>query len=280
MGYLYFQEKPVVDIYNKQYYDSFIIISGGFPLDFGQLTLEEIKQGYRFDPEVRAYACNYCEQPFPEGQVFSMGDGLYTASHAVVYHTKKEHGGVLPPLLHYDTKYNTLTDNQRELLALFHSNLPDSEIAKKLGVTPSTIRHQKFTFREKAKQAKYYLALFENAFADKGQQEEQMIPIHNQATYYDDRYVITEQEKNHMLETAFASLEPLVLSIFPRKEKKKVVILAKIAEQFTPGRKYTEKEVTAVIQPIFDDYVCIRRYLIMYGFMEREADGSLYWLTS
>ena len=66
---------------------------------------------------------------------------------------------------------------------------------------------------------------------------------------------------------------------FSPKEKKKVVILTKIAEQFEKGKLYNEKEVNQILQPIFDDYMSLRRYLIMYGFMERTQDGSKYWLT-
>ena len=248
-------------------------------MDYGRLTLEEIKKGYRFDKEANAYVCNYCDKAFQEGQVFSVSGNFYVPEHAAAKHIEVEHGGNVKQLLHSDTKYNTLTDNQKELLSLFYSNMSDSDIAKKLGVSSSTVRHQKFTFREKAKQAKLYLALFERVFEDRAKNEEDIIPIHNNAIYYDDRYVITEQEKTHILETSFESFKPLKLKIFSPKEKKKVVILAKIAEQFVFGKKYTEKEVNQTIKPIYDDYAIIRRYLIMYGFMERTKDGSNYWLT-
>ena len=223
--------------------------------------------------------CNYCDKAFHEGQVFSIGGNLYVPEHAAAKHIEVEHGGNVEQLLHSDTKYNTLTDNQKELLLLFYSDMSDSEIAKKLGISHSTVRHQKFTFREKAKQAKLYLAVFERVFEDKTKNEEAIIPIHNHAIYYDDRYVITEQEKKHILETSFESFKPLKLKIFSPKEKKKVVILIKIAEQFELGKKYTEKEVNQILKPIYDDYIAIRRYLIMYGFMERTKDGSIYWLT-
>jgi hypothetical protein len=165
------------------------------------------------------------------------------------------------------------------LLLYFQSGLSDNEIAKKTGLSASTVRHQKFTFREKAKQAKHYLAVFERIFNGKPKSEDDIVPIHNQATFYDDRYIITEQEKARILETAFESLDPPVLKNFSSKEKKKVVILSAIIEQFERGKKYTEKGVNQILQPIYSDYVMIRRYLIEYGFMERSADGSEYWLT-
>lgn len=248
-------------------------------MDYGRLTLSEIKKGYRFDKETDAFICNYCEKAFQMGQVFSMGGNFYVPEHAAVKHIEVEHGGNFTHLINSDTKYNTLTDNQKELLSLFYFGMSDSEIAKKLGVSASTIRHQKFTFREKAKQSKLYLAVFENVFEDRTTNEEAIVAIHDHAIYYDDRYVITEQEKAHVLATFFESMKPLKLKVFSPKEKNKVVILAKIAEQFALGRNYTEKEVNQILKPVYDDYITIRRYLIMYGFMDRTKDGSSYWLT-
>ncbi len=65
------------------------------------------------------------------------------------------------------------------------------------------------------------------------------------------------------------SLSPLRLKTFPAKEKKKIVVLKKISEQFENKRRYLEKEVNEVIKGIFDDFATIRRYLIEYGFMEK-----------
>ena len=57
------------------------------------------------------------------------------------------------------------------------------------------------------------------------------------------------------------------------------MILGKIAEQFEHGRQYSEKEVNQILKPIFEDFATLRRYLIMYGFMERTRDGAAYWLA-
>lgn len=247
-------------------------------MDYGRLTLNEIKKGYRFDEEAEAYICVYCEKMFKKGQVFSIDSNYYLPEHAAAKHIDIEHGGSCLQLINSDTKYNLLTQNQKELLSLFYAGMPDRDIAKKLGVSASTIRRQRFTFREKAKQAKFYLAVFENVFEDKPANEETLVPIHDHAVYYDERYVITEQEKSHVLGTFFESLDPPRLKVFPPKEKYKVVILTKIAEQLELGKDYTEKELNEVIKTVFDDYVTIRRYLIMYGFMGRKQDGSSYWL--
>ena len=245
-------------------------------MDYGKLTVEEIRKGYH--KEADHYICDHCGQAFSEGQVFAQDGHFYMAEQAAAMHMADRHGGSERFLLRSPIKYNTLTGNQRELLSLFETGLADNQIAKKLGIAPSTVRHQKFIFREKAKQAKHYLAVFEHVFEGGPGNGEALAPIHNHATHCDDRYVTTLRERDRILEAAFESDSPLLLRHFPAREKKKVVVLAKIAEQFTLGEKYSEKEVNQILKPIYEDHVLIRRYMIEYGFMDRTKDGSAYWL--
>lgn len=247
-------------------------------MDISNLTLDELITGYHLNDK-QGCVCNYCSKVFPKDQVFSVDGNFYMPETAVVKHIETEHSGNFTQLLQTDTRYNTLTNRQKELLELLYSGLSDSEIARQLEVTTSTVRHQKFTFREKAKQARFYLALFEHAFGEQETNGETIAPIHDHAVYYDDRYVITEQEKNQILKTSFVSLEPLRLKVFSPKEKKKVVILGKLTELFEPGRTYSEKEINELLKPVYDDYIILRRYLVMYGFMRRDNDGTNYRLT-
>ncbi len=247
-------------------------------MDFGKLTLAELKQGYACDEQSGAYVCNACGAGYDDGQVYPVEDKFYTPEHAARLHVQNEHGGSAAVLIQADTKYNSLTENQKDLLMRIAAGDSDREIAAALQISPATVRRQRFNFREKAKQAKHYLATYELVFATEG--KETLMPIHNQAVYLDDRYVITEPERERILKNAFASLDPPVLKAFPAKEKKKLVILTRIAAQFAPGKQYTEAEVNAIIKPIFDDFVTIRRYLIAYGFMARTKSGSEYWLTA
>lgn len=66
---------------------------------------------------------------------------------------------------------------------------------------------------------------------------------------------------------------------FPTKEKKWIVMLHWLATKFEADRRYTEKEVNAILTPIHEDYATLRRNLIAYGFMRRERGGQTYWLT-
>lgn len=65
----------------------------------------------------------------------------------------------------------------------------------------------------------------------------------------------------------------------PRKTEAKRAVLAYLAEKFTCGQDYTEKEVNAIIDSwhTFNDYFILRRELIDFGFMGRKRDGSRYW---
>jgi hypothetical protein len=247
-------------------------------VDIDNLSIEEIKEGYRFDLDTNSYICNTCKRIFEVGEIYSFDGRFFEASRAIKIHINMEHQNNFENLLHTESKYNTLTKNQKELLLFMYSDASDKEIASKLGISPATVRHQRFMFREKAKQAKMYLAIYEQAIEKKSLNNEMIVPIHSNATMVDDRYIITEKEKEQTLKTIFESLFPLKLKTFPRKEKKKIIVLAKIAEQLEREKRYTEKELNQILKEIYDDYVVIRRYLIEYGFMERTNDCKEYWL--
>lgn len=62
------------------------------------------------------------------------------------------------------------------------------------------------------------------------------------------------------------------------KEKRKIIVLTEIAEQFQKDSKYSEAELNQTLKSNFEDFVTLRRYLIEYGFMDRTTDCSEYWL--
>lgn len=64
----------------------------------------------------------------------------------------------------------------------------------------------------------------------------------------------------------------------PTNQRKLDVVLAYIAEHFELGQTYTEKEVNQVIGALHEDISGLRRDLIMFTYMDRERDGSAYWL--
>lgn len=240
----------------------------------GELTPQELARGYYKHTSGR-YICCLCGEAFEPGQVYPMEGRFYDAERAVQRHVEA-HGGAFEALLMLDRRFTGLTDNQENLLRLMHEGRSDADIASQLGVSPSTVRHQRFMFREKAKQAKAYLALFELSVGRATPQVDQSVPVHSRATMVDDRYQVTHGEEQAILKAAFESFAPLRLRAFPRKEKKKIVVLRRIAQEFAPGQAYTEKQVSALLREVYPDFATLRRYLIEYGFMTRSADGSRY----
>lgn len=248
------------------------------------LSLDEIKNGYSFNPKSDKYICNICSKEFENGEIFKIDERYFDAEKMIKIHIKDAHSEVLPILMSFDKKFTGITENQKELLYMIYSGMTDGEISKKLGVAPATIRHQRFTFREKAKQAKLYLAIYELAFQgmEKNRNsldsKESIVDVRNGAKMVDDRYFTTKAEEDQVISTMFSSIDPLRLTTFPAKEKKKIVILRKIANQFENDKRYSEKEVNMILKEIYDDFATIRRYLIEYGFMERTIDCQYYWI--
>ena len=92
------------------------------------------------------------------------------------------------------------------------------------------------------------------------------------------QHSISTEEREKVLAVYFKDGFDKQIDIFPSKEKKKLIILQQICKRFEPQRMYTEKEVNELLKPSYHDHVSIRRYLIEYGFMERNTDCTAYWL--
>jgi predicted transcriptional regulator len=69
------------------------------------------------------------------------------------------------------------------------------------------------------------------------------------------------------------------IKAFPVQRKKDLVILRYVARVFEPRRRYSEKEVNAMLRRFSDDTARLRRYLVEFGFMQREGGGGAYWLA-
>jgi hypothetical protein len=63
---------------------------------------------------------------------------------------------------------------------------------------------------------------------------------------------------------------------FPAALKKQLILLQWIARQIEPDREYSEKEISAFLKQFNDDYATIRRELVDWHFMTREA--GRYWM--
>lgn len=244
-----------------------------------EADLNEIKDGYRFQPEIQCYTCLTCGKTFEVGEVFQINTRWFDALRAIKEHVQTEHGGVLDHLLELDKKYTNLTEKQISLVKNLASGMTDKEIAKSNNIAAATVRHQRFMFREKAKQAKIYLAIYESMErATSMVSNDSLMDTHLGAVAVDERYILTVEEDQKIIETYFNFDHGLRLNMFPSKEKRKIAVLRKIVTQFEPSKEYSEQEMNEILRQIYDDVSTIRRYLIEYGFFERTKDGSRYWI--
>ena len=241
-------------------------------------SINDIINGYSYDENTKGYICHICNKNYIEGEIFKYKGRYFEAYKMIEFHMKEEHFNMLHLLMENPKKYTGVTDNQKNILSMIAKGMPVNEIAKNLGVASSTIRHQKFVFREKAKQAKLFLAIYELANRQKNSNDDDIIEIHEGATMLDDRYSTTKKEEKQIIDNLFSSVDPLILKTFPVKEKRKIVVLRKITEIFEKDRKYSEKDINKKIQAIYHDFATIRRYLIEYGFMQRTQDCKEYWI--
>lgn len=243
---------------------------------FWNASLEELKRG--FIEETDDYICLICGNRIEKGIIYPESGVLYEAEKFMRVHINKEHQSVFEYLIGLNKKLTGLTDHQNRLLQLFYQGKSDAEVKHELGIgSASTIRNHRFVLKEKERQAKLFLALMD-LLKEKDQHAPAFLSPHKTARMVDDRYNITQEEKDALLAKFFPEGLDGPLKSFPSKQKQKLVILHEITNRFEKGRTYTEKEVNHILIPIHHDYVHLRRYLIEYGFLDRKADGSEYWL--
>jgi len=67
------------------------------------------------------------------------------------------------------------------------------------------------------------------------------------------------------------------LKKLPPMGNKLLIILNFIVDAFSFDANYTEKEVNTILRRFHVDTAALRRYLVDYGLMARESDGTRYW---
>lgn len=239
--------------------------------------LDEITEGYHEEKDT--FCCVMCGKQYEKGIIYPLENQMYDAYGAIKQHIRSEHGYPVDYLLEAGLNLTGISDVQQQILKLMSEGKDDKEIAKVMGIAQSTVRNHRFKLREKEKQAKLYLAMMQSledkinssiSMTDNGEIEE----IHATATMVDNRFVITEQEREKTVKTYMT--EEGALKQFPAREKKKIILLGEIMKNFKCGIDYSEKEVNKVLERIYSDYPTIRRALIEYGFMERTEDCKVY----
>lgn len=191
-------------------------------------AIEDFKRGYVWNSKEAEFVCLIC------------GERIGDSKDSVTAHVIK-HGNPAQRLLLLDKKYTGLTELQKEFLEMVSNKYSDKEIAGKLACAESTVRNMRFALRERARQARAFLAVME------------------------------------LIEENVPAVTPPKLRIFPLKEGKRKALLPRFAALFEPNKEYTEAEVKEMIKLIYEDDAVIRRYLVDYGYLCRTKDGSKYY---
>jgi hypothetical protein len=240
-------------------------------------SVEDLSRGIMHDGDLKAWRCLYCQSSFADGLVHPTMEGNALAERAAEDHVEQTHGGPFTALLAADDA--GLPDVQKKVLALLFEGRTDQEIAEALGgKSASTVRNHRFALRKREAEARSFLALM-RILDRRRPGTPRLIHYPAAVAQLDERAMVTEQEAAAM-ETRHVRELPdggIALTGWPKKQKDKLVLLRRIAMLFAEGRRYSEKEVNAILAPVWADHVTIRRYLIEYGFLGRRADGSEYW---
>lgn len=242
-------------------------------------SIDDVKNGYIEKED--DYKCLFCNETFEKGRIYKLDENFYDAKKMAQIHSEIQHNSSLGYLLNMNPDFIGISEVHRELVSQMAKGLSDKEIATNMGIATSTIRNHRYKLREKEKQARLFLATMEllREKTSKGINvlEKGIISDpHKTATTLDDRYNITDKERENTIKVYID--ENGALKTYPAKEKKKIIVLSEIVKNFSMGRIYTEKEIDRVLKRIYQDNASIRRALIEYGFLERNNECSKYWV--
>lgn len=242
---------------------------------FWDASLDELKQG--FWEEDHHFACLLCGKKVEKGIVYPEDGMLYEAARYMRVHIEKEHGSVFEYLSQLDKRLTGLSDHQNSLMRLFYKGKSDADVQKELGIgSSSTIRNHRFALKEKERQSKVFLVMME-LMRESDKKRPNAQPAAKSEAVRDEPSAVTSEEYEQILRKCFPEGPGGSLHKFPRKHKHRLVVLQEIAKRFDPNKYYTEKEVNQILEAVYEDHVTLRRYLIDYQFLDREADGSQYW---
>ncbi len=231
--------------------------------------IDVLEKGYVEDRQV--YRCLYCAEQVAKGVIYPVENVLYEDWRYMEHHIESVHGSVFDVLLASGRDHTGLSDQQSKLLALIYEGKTDKEIQQALKIgSISTIRNHRFALRKKERQAKTLLALMNLV---KRQQAEETIGSDAHAE------IQKAFEPPADLKRYFSEEDGRLIT-YRLKEYEKEQLLAEVALLFKPKQVYKEKEVNAILEDIFEDYMLLRREMVDRGLLSRNDEGSEYRLVS
>ncbi|HOX47797.1 MAG TPA: DUF2087 domain-containing protein [Spirochaetia bacterium] len=250
-------------------------------LNLSGASVDDLARGFARDEAGPGFRCLACGALFEDGRAYQEGEAFLLPERAARAHVQRAHGGAFALLRGLGDEAAGLPEVQGRVLGLLHEGRSDEEIAALLGgKSPSTVRNHRFNLRKREAEARVFLALM-RLLDEGGSGAGRFLDYPAGMPAKDERAAVTEAEAaaieaRHLRDLpgggfAFAS--------WPKRQKEKLVLLRRAAGLFEAGRRYSEPEVNAILSPLWDDHVTIRRYLIEYRFLARKPDGSEYWVA-
>lgn len=228
-------------------------------------TIEEMIKGYSEDQ--RNYCCLICDKKVSKGVIYPVNDALFEDWRYMEQHIEDVHGSVFDMLLSMGKDGTGLSDQQSKLLALMYEGKTDKDIQQELKIgSMSTIRNHRFALRKKERQANTLLALM----ALLHQQEAQLTMKPQQEKVVQKSFVPSAE-----LQRYFSEEDGRLIS-YNLKEYEREQLVQEVALLFRAKKVYTEKEVNAILQEVYEDYMLLRREMVDRGMLARNAEGSEY----
>ena len=88
------------------------------------------------------------------------------------------------------------------------------------------------------------------------------------ATLEREAYVAARSEQERLVGRLFTDGR---IERVPAKRKERAAVLLEVVSRFEPGRVYAEPEVNEVLLGVHEDFAYLRRELVNYHYLEREA---------
>lgn len=174
--------------------------------------------------------------------------------------------------------FKTLSDQNRLKIIGFLAEQPLSveQLAEKLNLSSSTVSHH-LSKLSKAKlvsaRAEGYYSIYQLESQNLEKMAQRMLATEKVAEPSMDLSLDPYDQK--VLKTYLDSSNRIIS--FPTKEKKLKAILRFVLQSFESGKHYHEKDVNTILSAFSDDTAFLRRSLIEYGMMNRQAGGNDYW---
>ena len=158
----------------------------------------------------------------------------------------------------------------RILQSLLQEDMYAERLAQRLGVTPATVSFHMKKLEEAglvvSRKEQYYTVyslnreLLETSLFDVASSEAEQI---------DEQQKREEVYRQKVINSFFKYGK---LQSIPVQRKKKLICYEVIAENFIPGKVYSEKQLDEIISQIHEDYCTIRRDMIGEGILQRNGN--------